>query len=156
MIDLRIMYIYICSDQCDSVYPDNNVYDFIIDLPRTLANPYGDLRMALVDLYLVRHFRCDGIYMLTADVLNSSPTHGSEQSVLACYSLRAQKKPPTEAQLRDRVIIQTPPSYHAIARSSVSTIRFHMKALDLSKDTDDAVPSESRLTKVYMTLHVKA
>ena len=150
------MYIYICSDQNDSVYTDNNAYDFTIDLPRTLANPYADLRIALIELYVIRHFRLDGIYALTADVVNPSPTHGSEQSVLACFSLSAEKKPPTEAQLRTRVELQTPPCYHKIARSAVSTIRFHVKPLELAKDSESGVPTESRLTKLYMTLHVKA
>ena len=150
------MYVYLHSEQANDVYTGNNVMDFRVDLPRTISNSYGSLRVAVVELYAVRHFRLEGLFLLTIDVVSPSPCHGSEQSVGAYFMVESQKKSAGEPVVVDRVELPTQRVYHRIDHSVVRSLRIQIKILELAQDSRIQIPRGEHFDKVYLVLHFKA
>ena len=77
------MYLIVSSDDCKDLYPNNNIWDFTIELPIALvANKY---RAALTGVYFKKKVTKNSFCIVFSDICEESVYNGVQKRVLGTF-----------------------------------------------------------------------
>ena len=78
------MYLIVSSDDCKDLYPENNIWDFTVELPVALAA--SKYRAALSAVYFKKKVIRGSFCVVYSDICEDSVYNGAQKRILGTFS----------------------------------------------------------------------
>jgi hypothetical protein len=77
------MYLIVSSDDCKDLYPDNNIWDFTVELPIPLVTK--NYRAALTGVYFKKRVTKGSFCVVFSDICEESVYSGTQKRILGTF-----------------------------------------------------------------------
>ena len=149
------MHMFIRANQDSAIYRTNTVYDFTCILPRPLSNASGNVRLAVKELIIAKHYLTEGVFLLTIDAVHPSPVFGKEFPATCCFTLNSQGRSSASEEVIQRVALGPTPNYFKVLHNSVTRLRIQLKK-DLLSAHSRTLSDDILIKQIYIVLHFKS
>lgn len=112
------MFLYVASDDCKDIYPNNSCWDFTVELPEEVQ---GVCRVALTQVFFKQKSFARGLYFVICDICEESVVKGKRERILGTFF--------TPGSLDS-------PDYIGTSRDPIKRLRFSVKDIHFETPKD--------------------